>query len=371
MISPNKLLKNFLSNRLGKSAKKLELYPRLNILEGNVSELTEIEKQSIDQMWGKIGAGIVEYDFWKFYKSYLKSDNLHTIVPDNIFWSRIVRTLNPISMTRTYTNKSLYPIIFNGLRQPAVIANVIDGVVYDNDMKVLSLERAIDKLASSDSDIIVKPTKASSGGAGVRRLSCGSSPIDIRKILSEMGRNYICQQAVRQSESTAIFNESSLNTFRVNTINLNGNVSCECLMMRHGLNGSVVDNFARGGIACGMNNRGDYNGYNVNIMLQRVSKLQDGTDYDTITVPEVKKVISVAIGAHRRYMPHIGHAAWDFAIDESNNPVMIEVNLMLPGIMIEQLTSGHSIFGNRTEEVIHHATKQFGSLSWTEYVGGW
>ena len=368
ILNPNKVLLKLLSNRLGRSATQLELAPR--VMGRKLPDLCESEKKSIIELWGELGAGIIDFDYWKFYKM-MTGESCPVFVADNIYWSRIIRALNPASMTRTYINKSLYPIIFKGLKQPNVLINCIEGSHYNAEMDRIDRGDVVKILQSYGDEVIIKLTTASSGGHGVTKIKCGDSADHISDVLASIGKNYICQGVLRQSENTAIFNESSLNTFRINTVNINGTCSCECIMFRHGQNGSIVDNFAAGGIACGMTKEGVFNGVNVNSQLQRVARLSDGTSYEDLSIPEISNVIHTAIDAHQRFMPYIGHAAWDFAIDENGDPVMIEVNLMLPGIMIEQLTSCGSIFGDRTEEVIRYTTDRNKSLSWTEFVGGW
>lgn len=368
-LSPNKILLKILSDRLGRSANKLELRPRIATFGRELPELSESEKISIQNIWGSISGGTLNLDYWKYYKAMGVNDS--RLVPDNIYWSRIIRALNPVSLTRTYINKSLYPIIFNGIRQPRILVNVINGIPYNDKMDRISFNEAATILCDFNDDIIIKRTTSTSGGQGVKKIPSDTQPENIRQILSSYGKNYICQGVVRQSADTAAFNASSLNTFRVNTLNINGKTTCECLMMRHGLGNNFVDNFASGGICCGMSKDGNYNGNNYNTGLQKVSHLPNGTDYSTLGVPSISDVIAEAVDTHQRYMPHIGHAAWDFALDENNRPVMIEVNLMLPGIMMEQLTSTGSIFGDRTEEVIQYAAKRNNGLKWSEFVGGW
>lgn len=370
IVNPNKILLKALSNRLGRSANKLELNPRIKAI-GKLPELTAEESTSIIEKWGLISAGNINFDYWRFYKALVGGEVSSTLVPDNIYWSRIIRALNPVSLTRTYINKSLYPIIFKGLSQPEVIVNVINGIPYDSKMNRITIESVADILGHFDDDIIIKPTTATSGGRGVSKIQSSDSIETIKHTLSNYGKNYICQRIVRQSKYTAVFNNSSLNTFRVNTVNINGITTCECLMMRHGLNNSIVDNFAVGGVVCGMTKNGIFNGNNFNTELKKLSLLHDGTKYRDCSVPSISNVINKAIDAHQKFMPHIGHAAWDFAIDENENPIMIEVNLMLPGIIMEQLSSGSSIFGERTEEIIDYAINRNKTLSWTEFVGGW
>ena len=368
MIYPTTLLRSFLSNRLGNSATKLELRPRIKTLGGELKNLTASEKAAIVKVWSGLANDKIDFDYWRFYKTFGIADP--NLVPDNIYWSKIIRALNPISYTRAYINKSLYPIIFKGLAQPDVLVNVIGGIPYDAVMNRLSEREIIDTLIGYADDIIIKPTRASSGGSRVSKIYIKDvTESELKEMLTRYGNDYICQGVVRQSRSMSVFNPTSLNTFRVNTLNINGTVSCECLMMRHGQNDSVVDNFAKGGIACGMNTSGYFNGVNFNNALRRVEALADGTTYTVHVIDNISDVISTAIEAHQRYMPHIGHAAWDFAIGENNKPVMIEVNLMLPGITLEQLTSGASVFGNRTEEVIKFVQRK--NVPWTEFVGGW
>lgn len=367
--NPNHILAKLLANRLGRSADRLELAPRIRAIGNKLPSLTESERKSIFKEWNPIGKDLLNLDYWRFYKAVSGEPVNPMFVPDNIYWSKIIRALNPISLTRTYINKNLYPIIFKGLPQPLPLVNVINGVLHDGEMNRITIDRAVDILSKYEDDAIIKPTTATSGGHGVLKIKADATKAEIKHILESYGDNYICQAIVRQSKSMAAFNKSSLNTFRVNTVNINGKTSCECLMMRHGLEGSVVDNFAAGGIVCGMSVDGTFNGVNYNSALARVTMLQDRTPYSSLSVPNVSRVIHCAIEAHQRYMPHIGHAAWDFAIDDNEQPVMIEVNLMLPGIMLEQLTSGNSIFGTRNEEVIEYAGNK--NVAWTEYVGGW
>ncbi|MDE7032839.1 MAG: hypothetical protein K2O79_06520 [Muribaculaceae bacterium] len=371
MLNINKILLKLLSDRLGRSATRLELEPRIKAIGLTLPELTDIEKKSIVDLWSRLKPERIDFDYWRFYKILRGRVVSPYFVPDNIYWSRIIRTLNPASLTRAYINKSLYPIIFKGIRQPEILVNVINGIYYNGKMDRITADTAVDILSRFDDDIIIKPTVATSGGRGVSKIDSDAGVDEIKKILSKYGSNYICQGIVRQSASTAVFNPTSLNTFRVNTVNINGKTTCECLMMRHGLNGSVVDNFAVGGVVCGLTTDGKFNGNNFNTELKQLSQLHNGTPYSSLSVAGISDVVDYAIDSHQRYMPHIGHAAWDFAINENGQPIMIEVNLMLPGILMEQLTSSGSIFGNRTEEVVEYAARLNSTLSWTEFVGGW
>ena len=49
--------------------------------------------------------------------------------------------------------------------------------------------------------------------------------------------------------------------------------------------------------------------------------------------------------------PHFRLVAWDFAIDRTETPVLIEVNFNDAGLESLQLTNG-PVFGSRTEEIL-------------------
>lgn len=67
----------------------------------------------------------------------------------------------------------------------------------------------------------------------------------------------------------------------------------------------------------------------------------------------------------------MGHAAWDFALNENEEPVFIEVNLGWPGIMTEQLSSCRPVFGERTQEAIEYAIANQNKMSFTDFIGHW
>ncbi len=96
-----------------------------------------------------------------------------------------------------------------------------------------------------------------------------------------------------------------------------------------------------------------YNQQNKGISAARNRGLQDARGdfiFADAIIPNFRNVIDFAKTAHTQ-IPNIRLAGWDICLNESNNPVLIEVNTSWPGIFYEQLCSG-PIFGKRTDEVI-------------------
>lgn len=69
----------------------------------------------------------------------------------------------------------------------------------------------------------------------------------------------------------------------------------------------------------------------------------------------LRKAIEVIRQSHTR-LPNVHLIGWDIAIDETGEPILIEINISYPGIIYEQLCSG-PLFGERTGEVIEYVNE--------------
>lgn len=366
----NALALKFLSSRYAKEAGK-NLPKRLR--NSVIKELTEEQKQQCLHYWAPLTKKL-DWRYWTLYNSHSSFNPL--MVPDDLFVRDIIRTLNPIRMVYALQTKSNYPFLYRSLNKPHTVLMGINGQIYDEnnehveESKVLKVLERYAK-ANNSHTFILKPT-GGFGGIGVRKIELSRiNDSDIRSILNATSRCFVCQEMIKQSSLTAVFNDSSLNTFRINTLNLNGNITSTNVLFRHGRDGAIVDNGGSGGICCGVDNSGRFTGLAYDAMLNRYSSSPSGISYGNVVIHEVSQIVSYAINAHRTYLPMMGHAAWDFGIDESNKPVFIEVNLGWPGIVIEQLACNAPIYGDRCDEVIEYASRHRHIIKWTEFTGDW
>ena len=220
--------------------------------------------------------------------------------------------------------------------------------------------------------VIIKPSSDSCSGDGVQLLDLDSlNEQELAATFRAVGKSWICQSVVHQSTKTSQFNKSSLNTFRINSLFLHGKASVVNIMFRHGREGAIVDNGGAGGICCGLDAEGQFTGLAFDSKLNRFEKTAFGEVYSQVKIAEVGNLVELALWSHKKYLPMMGHAAWDFALDENNKPVFIEVNLGWPGILLEQLCNNSPIYGNRTEEVIEYVISHIDRLEWTDFVGHW
>lgn len=215
-----------------------ELLPRL--ANKKLIELTSSEKEDVDSYFSMFGSKF-DYRYWQLYK--LLGGFSPCMISDEIYVRYILRVLNPIKYSITFQDKSCYSSLLHSVNQPSTIVKCVNGTLRDGAGKIIT--RAVGAaLIQACGDVIMKPTTGSCAGQGVKRIKSDDREnlFEIEEIVKSYGDSFIAQERVKQSELTACFNESSLNTFRVNTLNLNDKVSATNIMFRHGRNGAVVDN---------------------------------------------------------------------------------------------------------------------------------
>ena len=312
------------------------------------------EMHSISKTWSGLGLKINPL-YYRMFKTVVGFNSEY--LSDDLFFPLIIKTLNPDNIVGALEHKGLYSTVYKELPQPTILLQRINGVDYDSMMNIVSLNDVI-KHCPRDRQIIIKPTLGSCMGRGVKKISLsGMTQSDLNCLISGYGNDFVIQEAVIQSPKTAIFNDSSLNTFRVSTLNLNGRVSLCSIIFRCGRKGSFVDNGGAGGMTVGVDSDGQFHDYAFDTHYNKYSSSENGVLFGHTKIDEVKDLVNLAINAHRVYLPSCGFAGWDLALDARNNPIFIEVNLGFPGIQFEQLCPATPIFSGRTQEVIEYVRK--------------
>lgn len=355
------------SARMSKQANTVELLPKYKLKKS--LKLAKAEKLEIDKIWKQISPSI-DYRYWELYKRMCGFQPL--LIPDDIYVRNILRVLNPMRKCYCLQNKNMYPIIYKGLKMPVTLINCMEKHAYDADNHLVEQSHIIKHLKQKAQNcrLILKPATDSCSGNGIVILDLHDENRCVNQI-QMAGANYVIQELLTQSEKTKRFNPSSLNTFRVNTLNLNGIITVENIMFRHGRGDSIVDNAGAGGVCVGFNPNGKMVGKAIDAKLNEYATTPFGESYSDLDITELQVVSDTALWAHHNFLPMMGHAAWDFALNEKDEPIFIEVNLGWPGIMTEQLSSCRPIFGERTLEAINYARANQSKMSFTDFIGHW
>ena len=152
-----------------------------------------------------------------------------------------------------------------------------------------------------------------------------------------------------------------MNTIRLLSLNLNGRISVLSAFLRMGNKGMHVDNLSSGGILVGIKSDGSLHDYALDKNLNKLYVSPSGINFEGTHLSSYSFVRDYALQHHKDF-PLANLIAWDFAIDEKDNVIVLEINLDSGEIQFHQMFNG-PLFGDRTEEVIDyvltHPVKRF------------
>jgi hypothetical protein len=330
----------FLSNGYWSAEEKMQLASFKNI------PLTPSEKKEIRTVWGNI-----DLTYHKMMKSICGFNPL--FCSRQYFNGKIMHLLNPLEAINGLRDKCLYDNYKHEIRFPAtIVKNVND--VFIKDGNVVTLDDAVE-ICSQEPEFIIKPSVESSGGKNVLKIISENNE-EIRALFIRYTKNFIIQKVVRQSASTAKFNPSSLNTFRIITLFLNGKCTILSRILRFGVSGAVIDNAAGGGYFLGIKPDGRLSEFAINKKLEKITDINDCI-FVQMQVPNFYTIENFALEKHIKLFPNIGMVGWDLALDSEENIVCIEYNVgYYPWVLGFEFSCG-PFFGDRTHEVIDYVKK--------------
>ena len=285
-------------------------------------------------------------------------------VSHHMYLPLLSRRLNNYHYTKFFEDKGvLGKLSDSGIQFPYCLVRCIDGEFYDNDLHQISHEQAGKLCLDYGQNLIFKISRESSGGHGIRKLKLKEmtdteKPSAVKELLSTPAKDYVVQKCIEQSAVMSQFNESSVNTFRIITLYLNGKVTLCYTLLRIGQKGSDVDNMCSGGIGVGVEADGKIHKYGYNYALDKLDVF-NGVVFDGKRIEHLPSIINQILETHKKCFPLCKFIGWDVCINERNEPVIIELNSSQPEIFVGQLNNG-PVFGERTQEVIDYIkTKPF------------
>ena len=209
------------------------------------------------------------------------------------------------------------------------------------------------RLIESEGEVVIKEAEESCGGHGVFFFDAARDDAkSFWAFCNKTKHDLVVQAIIKQSPILDRLNPSSVNTVRiVSHLRMDGSVKIYSAILRMGVNGSRVDNASSGGITCGISSDG---------RLKDVAYSASGDKYyehpnshvkfGTVVVPGFQDALGVAKRCQRNF-GHFRLLSWDFAINESGIPVLIEVNLSYGQLDFHQLNNG-PIFGDDLPKIL-------------------
>ncbi len=280
-----------------------------------------------------------------------------TFIPRSVYYSDIEFMLNNrVEYARVIEDKNLLPEMAKAAQVPTpkTIWSNSGGMDYLPGQKFLERSEILDLLKSYDK-IFVKPSVGTSGGSGCCLYTKLDEKYPDREVLldeiyASYTSNFVVQEALSNCESLKVLHPASLNTFRIITYVMNGEIKVAPATMRMGRSGATVDNTSAGGLVCGL----DYEG---NLLEFASSDKMDfkctehpdtHIKFSQHKIPEFPKVLDAAKRMHS-LIPQLGIVNWDFTITADGNPCLIEANCeFAAGYDLIQIAHGQGIFGEDT-----------------------
>lgn len=332
-------------NILGQKHYWYNIYKR-NLRLHKVVKLTRNQKKEIDLIYSSYKK--VSYIYNQFYTT-VTGNFTPLYMPDSLYYAYIDTFYNDWDKARYLDHKGLYLKLFPHIKQPDVIAIRMNGFWYTADYKLINVNDVIDKCR--DCNIFVKVATDSSGGHGVFCIEKDNHE-KLQELLLKEKNDLIIQKALKQSKVLNLINSSSVNTIRLlSLLRKDGSVKIYSSILRMGINGAKVDNASSGGITVGIHEDGRlksiaYNAQGISFKEHPTSKV----NFNDFILPNYEKVKQMVEKAATEF-PFFRLVSWDIALDENDEPTLIEANFCFGELDFHQLNNG-PLFGEDTTSIL-------------------
>lgn len=170
-------------------------------------------------------------------------------------------------------------------------------------------------------------------------------------MLHKLKTNFIVQKRIIQSQETAAFNPSSVNTEKVVSFMFEGEVHILSSIMRVGAEGSITDAAASGkGYFFEIKDDGTAADYGINVFGKRRESDFYGAPIKGRRIAHHKEICDIVRRAHP-YFPYFGFMSWDFCVNDKDEVLLIEYNTGYPVALVYQMVTG-PFLGEITDVVL-------------------
>lgn len=315
------------------------------LTDAQIQEIKSIYGENIDTRWHRYYQAFTG----RFDAKYL---------PEPVFSPLMEKKLNPVGIALELEDKIRLPITYGNIPEVVVPKTIVanaSGIYYDADgcvMDCTEANRKVKTYLEANEGAVVKPIRDSYGGEGVALLKKETfEQIPLEK-------NFVVQELVVNQEDIRTLNPYSLNTFRVMTYICDNQYWTAPIALRMGTTTALTDNISAGGITIGVKDDGTLcsEAYTEGVKEKYLEHPMTHIQFKGYKLKNIDKVINAAIECHKR-TPHMAMASWDIALNDREEPVLIEVNLTSQSVCFPQYTHGESLFGKNTMKMLKYLEK--------------
>jgi len=327
--------------------KKLYLWQLKHRYTLKSDEITTKYRSDVKKYWKKYTKKI--NPCW--HKYYSSRNGVYDVryIPDDLYYTTIDQHFNNRKFGWGVNDKNYYALWFSEVPQPKIVLRKINGIIYNEDYKIISIQEAINKCLE-ESKVIVKPAIETGGGKGIKFWSKEDGTDQLEEILFNSNKNLVIQEILVQHKSLSKIHSSSINTVRIISLLFKDEVHILSSVLRMGIDGSKVDNASAGGITCGINEDGRLKDIAYSAHGIKYEKHPQGYVFNNCVIPSYEKILALVKNQHEK-MAHFRLISWDIAIGKDENPILIEANLRKGELDFHQFNNG-PLFGDLTDEVL-------------------
>ena len=268
-------------------------------------------------------------------------------IPENVYFGIIEPRLNRLYYATLFREKNVFDQMFPDIT-PRTIARVVNARVVDRDFRPLEAGHFA---SFASPEIVVKPSKDSGGGQGLHFVPLA----EIESFLDQHVKRFpnadlVLQEPIRQNARYAKFHPSSINTLRIMTLRIEGEIRVLSTLYRVGRSGGRIDNQSAGGLACGVE-QGVLKQTAFDVLDNAYEEHPDsGMRFGGYELPHARDAESLVVDIHDR-IPFLDIISWDVAIAEDDEPIVIEMNAKYQGINVQQTCNG-PVFADVKEHLL-------------------
>lgn len=276
-------------------------------------------------------------------------------MPFEIYDEMITSQIPSNSVMSYFDDKALYRYFLRDFDIPYRIAECCNGVCYLPEQGIVEVpyEKVVERCMNI-TDCIIKPSKGSSAGIGVKLLNTENMPVEeVRKILNSYHGNFVVEKKIDECENLKCLNPTSCNSLRIHTYrsSVKQKVEFVSAYVRIGRNGKVIDNASSGGITCRILSDGTLSDYPCTVNPYCVvEKTDSGVTLAGYKIEGFQDMVDIALRAHS-CLPLFGIIGWDICRDIEGKVVIIEFNPN-PDMRIEQVTFRDTVLLDKQEEIL-------------------
>jgi hypothetical protein len=326
----------------------LEYNKQVNLIYKSTSVVLDLNHPSINEArkyWRKYNIRLNPK--WHAFCASLNNIHSSKYIPENIFFNYITPSLNNNNMAWAYNDKNMYDVFMQGITMPKTVLRCMHGNLHDADYNLLDIGNYSNSLPDKEVDCFIKPTIDSGSGKNIKKCKIRDGKIfideilqDINKLRSSYKGEFIIQEGMDQSLILSDIYPYSVNCIRSLSLRYENKIVVLSNLLKFGNNRHYVDNTGTGGVVCGVDKDGHVTEFGYDDKFNKILEHPfTRKPFKNITLPKFSDLETIVRQCHKR-LPHFDLVAWDFGVDKFNKYVLIEYNLLFPGLNYHQVING-------------------------------